>query len=102
MKRGTKVLILLFVSSLVRAARADCLIECMERSGCWSGRSLSDPHACGIQPELCRIQCQGKSGNGWGAIAYSKKDKISGWSFEQGDKATAERVALQYWFKRAE
>ena len=102
MKQGTKVLILLSVSSLVRrpfvstAAGADCLIECMERSGCWSGRSIRDPHGCNVQPELCRIQCQGKSGNGWGAIAYSKKGKISGWSFEQDNKATAEKVAVQY------
>jgi hypothetical protein len=102
MKQRTKVLILLFVSSLVRstfisnAAGADCITECMERSGCWSGRSISDPHGCNVQPQLCRTQCQGKSSNGWGAIAYSKKDKISGWSFEQDNKATAERVAVQY------
>jgi hypothetical protein len=46
--------------------------------------------------ELCKIQCQGKSNSGWGAIAYSKKDKVSGWSFEQVDKATAEKIAVQY------
>lgn len=102
MKPGTTILILLFLTSLVRpgfvpaAAGADCFIECMERSGCWSGRSISDPHGCNVQPQLCRIQCQGKSGNGWGAIAYSKKDKISGWSFEQENKAVAEKVAVQY------
>jgi hypothetical protein len=102
MKQRPKVLILLFASSLVRpafisnAAGADCITECMQRSGCWSGRSISDPHACNVQPELCRIQCQGKSSSGWGAIAYSKKDKISGWSFEQDNKATAEKTAMQY------
>jgi hypothetical protein len=93
MKYGTMVLILLGLSSV---AAADCITDCMQRSGCWSGRSITDPHACNVQPELCRIQCQGKGGSGWAAIAYSKKDKIAGWSFEQSDRATAERVALQY------
>jgi hypothetical protein len=52
MKQGMKVLLLLFVSTLVRpafvstAAAADCFINCMEISGCWSGRPLSDPHGC--------------------------------------------------------
>jgi hypothetical protein len=95
MKQGICVLIWLSLSAF-SAPGADCVVECMERSGCWSGRSISDPHACNVQPELCRIQCQCKSSNVWGAIAYSKKDKISGWSFEQENKAVAERVALQY------
>ena len=51
-------------------------------------------------PELCGIQCRGASSNGWGAIAYSKKAKISGWSYELGDKATAEKVAVQYCAKQ--
>ncbi len=103
MKQRDRVLILLSVSSLVRptfistAAGADCFIECMERSGCWSGNSGAN---CGFNNahamELCRIRCQGKSSSGWGAIAYSEEDKISGWSFEQGDKATAEKIAVQY------
>ncbi len=86
MKQRTKELILLFVCSLVQpsfvstAAGADCFPECMQRSVRWSDRSISDPQGCNVQPQLCRIQCQGKSSNGWGAIAYSKKDKISGWS----------------------
>jgi hypothetical protein len=46
--------------------------------------------------ELCEIRCKGKDLTSWGAIAYSKRDKISGWSFEQVDRASAERVALQY------
>jgi hypothetical protein len=102
MKQGCRVLILVAVSSLVRpafistATGADCFIECMQRSGCWSGRSVSDPASCNNMPQLCTIQCKGKADNAWGAIAYSRKDKISGWSFEQDDKATAERIALQY------
>ncbi len=99
MTHRVKILILLAACGLVRPTAvpcADCFIDCMERSGCWSGRSISDPHGCNVQPQICRIQCQGKSGNGWGAIAYSKKDKISGWSFEQDNKAAAEKVAVQY------
>ena len=106
MKQLGRVLILLSVSSLFRptliptATGADCFIECMERSGCWSGRSVSDPASCNNMPELCTIQCKGKADNSWGAIAYSRKDKISGWSYEQDDKATADRTALQYCAKQ--
>jgi len=106
MKQRGRVLILLSVGSLVRpafistAAEADCYLECMQRSGCWSGRSVTDPSACNNMPQLCTIQCTGKTNNGWGAIAYSKTDKVSGWSFEQNDKATADRTALQYCAKQ--
>jgi hypothetical protein len=51
-------------------------------------------------PQLCGIQCRGKAGNAWGAIAYSRKEKVSGWSYEQNDKAAAERAALQYCAKQ--
>jgi hypothetical protein len=101
MKPLSKVLILISLSSLGRptfiatADGADCFIECMERSGCWSGRSVSDPAGCRNMPELCTIQCKGKADNAWGAIAYSRKDEISGWSYEMDDKATADRAALQ-------
>jgi hypothetical protein len=100
MKQGARVLILLSLSFLGRPAfiptadGADCLIECMERSGCWSGRSVSDPAGCSNMQQLCTIQCQGRN-NTFGAIAYSRKEKISGWSNRQTDKATAERVAVQ-------
>jgi hypothetical protein len=106
MKQLGRVLILLSATPLVQptfisnAAAADCVIECMQRSGCWSGRSVSDPSGCNNMPELCNIQCRGKSNNSWGAIAYSKTDKAAGWSFEQGDKATAEKSALQYCAKQ--
>lgn len=92
------VLILLTVSVLMRPAcisAADCVTECMQRSGCWSGRSVSDPHGCSNMPELCAIQCRGQQNNSWGAIAYSKQDQAAGWSYEKSDKATAERIAMQ-------
>lgn len=85
---------------VVRAAAEDCFIKCMESSGCWSGGSVHNPSYCNNMPELCQIQCRGKSANGWGAIAYSRKDKISGWSFEQADKTTAENMALRFCLKQ--
>jgi hypothetical protein len=67
----------------------------MQRSGCWSGRSVNEPQACNNMPQLCTIQCKGRQNNSWGAIAYSKPDKAAGWSYEKSDKATAERIAMQ-------
>jgi hypothetical protein len=101
MRRGAGIPILLSASFLFRPALisnadgADCFIQCMESSGCWSGGSVTTPDRCRNMPELCTIQCKGKANNSWGAIAYSRKDEAAGWSYEQGDKSTAERVALQ-------
>jgi hypothetical protein len=101
MTQAARLPILLILSSLIQPAFvstifcADCVVECMERSGCWSGRSVSDPAGCRNMPELCGIQCRGQANNVWGAIAYSKPDQAAGWSYEKSDKLTAERVALQ-------
>jgi hypothetical protein len=65
----------------------------MDRSAGISGMTYQH------KSELCEIQCKGKDLTSWGAIAYSRKDKIAGWSFEQVDRASAERVALQYCHK---
>jgi hypothetical protein len=95
--------ILLVLSAAVflpPASGADCIIECMERSGCWHGRSISDPHGCNVQPQLCQIQCEGHANNRWGAIAYSRRDRIAGWSHGQSSRAAAERTALQYCTKQ--
>src|ERR1035438_8760904 len=95
MKQGTKVLISLSVSSLVSltlvpaAAGQTCLQTCMDASAGISGMTYQHKY------ELCEIRCKGKDLTSWGAIAYSKKDKISGWSFEQTDRASPERAALQ-------
>jgi hypothetical protein len=95
MKQGTKLLILLPVSSLVSltlvpaAAGQTCFQTCMDSSAQISGMTYQHKY------ELCEIRCKGRDLTSWGAIAYSKKDKISGWSFEQVDRASAERVALQ-------
>lgn len=96
MKQGTRVLILFPVSALVlltlvpAAAGQSCFQTCMDRSAGISGMTYQHKY------ELCEIRCKGKGLTSWGAIAYSKKDRISGWSFEQVDRASAERAALQY------
>src|ERR1700730_9909912 len=108
MSRGCKVLMVLSTSLLIQArvetaAGADCWLDCMQRSGCWSGGSSTTPELCGYNnshiEEMCRIQCKGTDTNSWGAIAYSSKDKISGWSNNQDDKTKAEKMAIQYCVK---
>jgi hypothetical protein len=109
MKQRTKVLFLLFVSALVwptfisTAAGGDCYLECMQGSGCYSG-GMGSPN-CGYNNahamEMCNIQCKGKtSAPSCGAIAYSRKDKLWGFTYDQSDKATAEKLALQYCVKQ--
>ena len=102
MRLWARFLLVFAASSLLQRAFvttadcADCFLTCMQMSGCWSGRSLDPTALCDNQPNLCRIQCEGKANSGWGAIAYSSKEKIAGWSFEQGAKASAESVAMTF------
>ena len=44
--------------------------------------------------------CKPKFANGWGAIAFSTKDRISGWAYEKADKASAANLAMQYCVKQ--
>jgi hypothetical protein len=69
-----------------------CVTECMERSGCWSGASVSMPGYCNNKPELCNIEC---STDSWGAIAYSWKDKTAGWAYGKSNRTDAVRIAMQ-------
>lgn len=69
-----------------------CVVKCMEGSGCWSGGSVTMPGYCNNQPELCNIKC---STDSWGAIAYSWKEKISGWSYGKSNRNDAVRIAMQ-------
>jgi hypothetical protein len=100
MKRAVQLLILLGISVLVRptffatASGADCVVECMQRSGCWSGGSVSDPSRCNNMPQFCNIQCRGQHHDSWGAIAYSVKDKGNGWSYGWQDLDKAKKTAL--------
>ena len=102
MKPSAKLLILfsgIFLTQeplITTAAGADCVLECMSHWMCANpgGGHCSDEQS--RARDLCEIRCRGKSGTGWGAIAYSTKDRIWGFAIEQDYKATADQVALQY------
>src|SRR5277367_5792851 len=102
MKTVVRVLILMLLGLLVRpgfvatGVCGSCVLNCMKY---WSCSNPSGGHCAQEQNQayyLCEIRCKGQTGTGWGAIAYSAKDKIAGWSFENDYKGTAEQVALQY------
>ena len=87
MKQSAKVLILLFVSFLVRptftsnADGADCLVECMQRSQMISGMTYDHKY------ELCQIQCKGQNAPpSYGAIAYSRSDQRWGVAYGQSER----------------
>jgi hypothetical protein len=98
--RVVRVLIVSFASFLLcptfisTAAGADCVVACMERSGCWSGGSVHEPQRCNNMPELCNIQCRNQNRDSWGAIAYSVKDKGFGYSDGWPDLTRAKNTAL--------
>jgi hypothetical protein len=101
MKKTTRQLALLYVSFafcvIFHAASAlagDCVTDCMN-SSCWSGGSVSNPTACHGELHRCEIACQNKNNKSFGAIAYSAKDKASGWSYGWDNQSKAERVALE-------
>jgi hypothetical protein len=50
------------------------------------------PGYCNNRPELCRIEC---STDSWGAIAYSWREKTSGWSYGHSNRADAVRMAMR-------
>jgi uncharacterized protein DUF4189 len=68
----------------------DCVIQCMSL---YSGNTgMTYDH----KRELCEIQCKGKtSAPTYGAISYSRKDKLWGYSYNQDTQAGAEKMASQ-------
>jgi hypothetical protein len=68
----------------------DCYVRCLETQGCFGANPIGGITGC---YDLCRRSCQP---DGWGAIAYSWKDKVYGSSFALSDQHTAEQVAMQY------
>jgi hypothetical protein len=96
MRRAVQILLLLSASLLVRptfvstADAGDCILDCLQAYQMVSGMTNAHKY------ELCQIRCKGQySAPTYGAIAYSAKDKLWGFTYEQGDKATAEKLALQ-------
>jgi hypothetical protein len=101
MKQTAKVLILIAVSSLVRptfiptAQGEDCVLKCMQAYQMVTG--MTNDHKW----ELCQIRCKGQTSEPtYGAIAYSRKDKLWGFTYDQKEKATAEKLALEYCVKQ--
>jgi hypothetical protein len=104
-KPGIRVLVLLFAFILAQplfvstADCANCMLDCMR---VWSCTNPAGQHCAEEQSkawDMCKIRCDGKTapaGTGWGSIAYSAKDHISGWSYEHDHRGTAEQVALQW------
>ena len=95
MKRGVKLLVSLSVVLLIQptlvptASGGDCYSDCVIRNSCFSNH----PFAGSDCYSLCRDTCRP---DGWGAIAYSAKDKVWGSSFALDYKGTAQQVAKQY------
>jgi hypothetical protein len=97
MKQSIKLIVLCACFTLgpgTHARAGDCVVDCMNRSGCWSGGSVSNPQMCNDQLHRCNIQCEGQNQKTFGAIAYSAADKGYGWSHGWNDLSKAKKVAL--------
>jgi hypothetical protein len=82
---------LLMQPAPVSAAPDDaCYNRCVEFHSCYGANAPGGLAQC---LHMCWDICKSDS---WGAIAYSWTDKIAGWSYAQDDKATAQRIAMQY------
>jgi len=94
-KRGLKLSFLLSASLLVpppfiaTAVDPKCYQDCLESHDCFSPHPVGGAAGC---YEICRTLC---ADDGWGAIAYSWKDRIFGWSYALGDRHTAQQAAMQ-------
>jgi len=104
---GTHLAALAFVWSLgiigfvPQAVRGQSMNQCID--GCWGSCSsypLGSHEKQACVDRCLEFTCKKLSANIWGAIAYSRSDKISGWSYEQVDKATAENLAMRYCLKQ--
>ena len=106
MKRTVQLLVLTTsLFAFTPRVDASCYLDCMERSGCFSGGMTTTPQLCGINNshamEMCNIQCRGQvDPSSFGAIAYSRSDKLWGFTYGQPDQATAEKLAVQYCVKQ--
>lgn len=77
------------------SAGADCYVDCMNASGCWSARSDENVSYCSGTKVQCETQCRNQS-KSFGAIAYSVKDEGYGYSDSQKDRKAAEKTAMNY------
>lgn len=82
---------------------ADCYTDCMNASGCWSHRSDENVSYCSDTQARCSSDCRDagsgddhRRGKSYGAIAYSAKDGIYGYSHGWTNQKKAETVAMGY------
>jgi hypothetical protein len=75
-----------------------CIDHCFS-SVCGAYPVMSSAHDSCIS-QCIEYTCKKQAVNPWGAIAYSKPDKISGWAYEQPDQATAQNLATRYCVKQ--
>jgi hypothetical protein len=94
MKPGVKLALSLSAVLLIqptfipRVCGSDCYTDCIIRYGC----DTSHPYAGTSCYDLCRDGCKNEA---WGSIAYSWKEKISGWSWAQYYEGDARRTARE-------
>jgi len=89
MKPGVMLQILLSVGLLNLSAVAgdDCYSKCIIEYRCNTTSAFGG--------SSCADNCSRSCEKGWGAIAYSWKDKVFGYSYAQESQADAGRVAMQ-------
>jgi hypothetical protein len=82
----------LVLASMVGAAPAgaDCLSECFASMQC----DVRNQTQCDFERRACSLKCARERTVSFGAIAYGERSRAFGYSFDQGDAARAERVAL--------
>ena len=88
--RAALALMLLFYAL---PASANCFVDCMNNSGCWSARSDENVSYCSGTEARCETEC--RNSRSYGAIAYSKNDEAYGWSNSWNSQEKAEQVALK-------
>ena len=86
----------------VSDASASCYIDCMQNSGCWLARSDENVSYCSGTQARCSTECRDASetyeklDKSYGAIAYSKKNGVYGFSDGWKTKGKAKKTAMQY------
>ncbi len=87
---------LVITSAATALAYADCYRECMDAHGC--GSSMDSSYCSGTQARCstdCRDKGPGGRGKIYGAIAYSAKNGVYGYSHGWTNKKKAEKVAVK-------
>lgn len=92
------IFVFLLLTTLPAAeASANCFVDCMSASGCWSSRSDENVSYCSGTEARCETECRngGAEKKSYGAIAYSVNNEAFGWSHGWDDQKQAEQTALE-------